>query len=199
MISKPKFIYQEIFNDEEIAINLINQEQHRLLTFLPKYMDYVRQDIKSNLLLQKRHKGYSLLYLAIKDFTDRVISNNPQKGLSELLILQSKNESIKSLLNSLESFASIAKENNLKKPDLSISMAESLHMLLTLIRECETSQEDIRILINLTSEQGSLMDEIRTKVSKLNGTSGHEQKALFLLTRLFERLVWQIRKHNSIQ
>ena len=43
------------------------------------------------------------------------------------------------------------------------------------------------------------MDEIRTKVSKLNGTSGHEQKALFILTRLFERLVWQIRKHNSIQ
>ena len=199
LISKPKFIYQEILNDEGIAINLINQEQQRLLNFLPKYMDYVRHDNKSDLLLQERHKGYSLLYLAIKDFTDQVISNNPQKGMAELLILQSKNESIKSLMNSLKSFASIAKENNLKKSDLSISMAESLHMLLTLLRECEKSQEDIGILINLTAEQGSLMDEIRTKVSKSNGTSGHEQKALFLLTRLFERLVWQIRKHNSIQ
>jgi len=199
LISKPKFIYQEILNDEGIAINLINQEQQRLLNFLPKYMDYVRHDNKSDLLLQERHKGYSLLYLAIKDFTDQVISNNSQKGMAELLILQSKNESIKSLMNSLKSFASIAKENNLKKSDLSISMAESLHMLLTLLSECEKSQEDIGILINLTAEQGSLMDEIRTKVSKSNGTSGHEQKALFLLTRLFERLVWQIRKHNSIQ
>ena len=43
------------------------------------------------------------------------------------------------------------KENNLKKSDLSISMAESLHMLLTLLRECEKSQEDIGILINLTA------------------------------------------------
>ena len=102
-------------------------------------------------------------------------------------------------MNSLKSFASIAKENNLKKSDLSISMAESLHMLLTLLSECEKSQEDIGILINLTAEQGSLMDEIRTKVSKSDITSGHEQKALFLLTRLFERIVWQIRKHNSIQ
>ena len=199
LISKPKFIYQEILNDEGIAINLINQEQQRLLNFLPKYMDYVRHDNKSDLLLQERHKGYSLLYLAIKDFTDQVISNNSQKGMAELLILQSKNESIKSLMNSLKSFASIAKENNLKKSDLSISMAESLHMLLTLLSECEKSQDNIGILINLTAEQGSLMDEIRTKVSKSNGTSGHEQKALFLLTRLFERLVWQIRKHNSIQ
>lgn len=199
LISKPKFIYQEILNDEGIAINLINQEQQRLLNFLPKYMDYVRHDNKSDLLLQERHKGYSLLYLAIKDFTDQVISNNSQKGMAELLILQSKNESIKSLMNSLKSFASIAKENNLKKSDLSISMAESLHMLLTLLSECEKSQDNIGILINLTAEQGSLMDEIRTKVSKSKGTSGHEQKALFLLTRLFERLVWQIRKHNSIQ
>ena len=55
------------------------------------------------------------------------------------------------------------------------------------------------MLINLTAEQGSLMDDMRTKVSKLNGSSGHEQKTLFLLTRLFERLVWQIRKHNSIK
>jgi phosphate:Na+ symporter len=199
LISKPKFIYQEILNDEEIAINLINQEQQRLLSFLPKYMDYVRQDKKSDLLLLERHKAYSLLYLAIKDFTDQVISNNRQEGISELLILQSKNESINSLMYSLENFTTIANENNFEKQGLSISMAESLHMLLTLLSECETSHEDIEMLINLTAEQGSLMDDMRTKVSKLNGTSGHEQKTLFLLTRLFERLVWQIRKHNSIK
>jgi len=44
-----------------------------------------------------------------------------------------------------------------------------------------------------------LMDKIRDQLMENKKLSNQEQKALFLLTRIFERLIWQIRKHSLIK
>jgi len=55
------------------------------------------------------------------------------------------------------------------------------------------------MLENLTADKGSLMDKIRDQLLENKKLSSQEQKSLFLLTRIFERLIWQIRKHSSMK
>lgn len=52
---------------------------------------------------------------------------------------------------------------------------------------------------SLTADRGSLMDSIRDKVLADQSLSNMDQKSLFLLTRIFERLLWQVRKHALIK
>jgi len=72
-------------------------------------------------------------------------------------------------------------------------------MILTLLQESQSSPEENEMLENLTADKGSLMDKIRDQLLENKNLSNQEQKALFLLTRIFERLIWQIRKHSLMK
>jgi phosphate:Na+ symporter len=79
-------------------------------------------------------------------------------------------------------------------------MVESLHMILTLLHEQQSDEGgDLQLIESLTSDRGSLMDSIRDKVLTDQSISNQDQKSLFLLTRIFERLLWQVRKHALIK
>ena len=199
LISKPKYLYPEAISNSTIAKNLIIQEQSRLLAMMPDYLESLRENNKGSLTQSERHEGYMTLCKNIKNFSDDVITLNPQNEMADLLKIQSKNESIESLLITLQNFVSTANELDVKKLTLSNSIVESLHMILTLLQESQSSPEDNEILENLTSDKGSLMDKIRDQLMENKKLSNQEQKALFLLTRIFERLIWQIRKHSLIK
>jgi len=199
LIAKPKYLYPEAISNSTIAKNLIIQEQSRLLAMMPEYLESLRENNKGSLTQSERHEGYMTLCKNIKNFSDDVITLNPQNEMADLLKIQSKNESIESLLITLQNFVSTANELDVKKLTLSNSIVESLHMILTLLQESQSSPEDNEILENLTSDKGSLMDKIRDQLMENKKLSNQEQKALFLLTRIFERLIWQIRKHSLIK
>ncbi|MDA0872334.1 MAG: Na/Pi symporter [Proteobacteria bacterium] len=199
LIAKPKYLYPEAISNSTIAKNLIIQEQSRLLAMMPDYLESLRENNKGSLTQSERHEGYMTLCKNIKNFSDDVITLNPQNEMADLLKIQSKNESIESLLITLQNFVSTANELDVKKLTLSYSIVESLHMILTLLQESQSSPEDNEILENLTSDKGSLMDKIRDQLMENKKLSNQEQKALFLLTRIFERLIWQIRKHSLIK
>ena len=99
----------------------------------------------------------------------------------------------------MQNFVSTVNELNIKQLTLSNSIVESLHMILTLLQESQSSSEDNEMLENLTADKGSLMDKIRDQLLENKKLSSQEQKSLFLLTRIFERLIWQIRKHSSMK
>jgi phosphate:Na+ symporter len=114
--------------------------------------------------------------------------------------MQSKNESIQNLVITLKSFVDTVNELKIKQSNLSDSMVESLHMILTLLYEQQSSEEgDLQMIESLTADRGSLMDSIRDKVLADQSLSNMDQKSLFLLTRIFERLLWQVRKHALIK
>lgn len=120
--------------------------------------------------------------------------------MSALFRMQSKNESIQNLIITLKSFVDTVNELNIKQSNLSDSMVESLHMILTLLHEQQSDEGgDLQLIESLTSDRGSLMDSIRDKVLTDQSISNQDQKSLFLLTRIFERLLWQVRKHALIK
>jgi phosphate:Na+ symporter len=199
IIAKPNFLYPEALENKHTAINLINQEQLRLLSFIPSYLDNLRTSQPATLSDLDRHTSVISLCQNIKVFIDEAVVIDQSNDMSDLFRMQSKNESIQNLIITLKSFVDTVNELNIKQSNLSHSMVESLHMILTLLYEQQSSEEgDLQMIESLTSDRGSLMDSIRDKVLADQSLSNMDQKSLFLLTRIFERLLWQVRKHALI-
>ena len=197
-IHKPNFIYKEASNDPILSYNLITKEQERLLQYLPDYMDYLRPKGLGNVSISDKHGQHLLLLNSIKIFSDEVIENSQGKGVNQLLIIESRNDSLKSILVSLDQFVLIADKKELKQSKLCSSMIESLHMILTLLKEHQFDEDNLTTIRSLTSDRGSLMETIRNRLAEDQNISNHEQKDLFILTRIFERIIWQVGKHTTI-
>lgn len=198
LISKPQFIYKEAANDPILSCNLISKEQERLVNFLPDYMDCLRSNNAMDFIASERHSGYLLLLNSIKTFSDEVIEKSQGTGIDQLLKLESRNDSLKSILVSLDQFVLTADKKGLKQSTLCSSMIESLHMILTLLEEYQIDEDNLTAIRKLTSDRGSLMENIRDKLIKDKDISSNEQKDLFMLTRVFERIIWQVGKHTTI-
>jgi len=200
IIAKPKFLYPEALENKHTAINLINQEQLRLLSLIPNYLDTLRASQRRTLSDLDRHGSMIALCQNIKVFIDEAVVIDQSNDISDLFRMQSKNESIQNLVITLKSFVDTVNELKIKQSNLSDSMVESLHMILTLLYEQQSSEEgDLQMIESLTADRGSLMDSIRDKVLADQSLSNMDQKSLFLLTRIFERLLWQVRKHALIK
>ena len=118
--------------------------------------------------------------------------------MDKIIKLQSHNEAIISLLGSLNSFISAVSETESFKDGLSGSIIESLHLILTLMEETVTSEESVDYLIELTSDKGQLMDSIRNTLLAESSTDIATRKSLFVSTRVFERILWQLRQMLNV-
>jgi phosphate:Na+ symporter len=114
--------------------------------------------------------------------------------MSSILELQSRNEAIISLLNSLHTFTTTVSETKNCSENLTGSIVESLHLILTLMEETVTNNDNNEMLIELTSERSQLMDDIRNRLLYDETTNMAERKSLYVSTRVFERVLWQLRQ-----
>ena len=133
----------------------------------------------------------------IKQFIDDLSHHELGQEMSSILELQGRNESIISLLNSLHSFTSTVSETENYREGLSGSIIESLHLILTLMEETAENDENIDLLMDLTSDKSQLMDNIRNTLLSDTTTDISNRKSLFVSTRVFERVLWQLRQMLS--
>ena len=196
-LSKPKFIYPEAIEDPDIAITLIKKEQDRLITTLSYYLDPIRENEGDAMPVNDRNTANLQLANEIKQFIDELSHHELGQEMSSILELQGRNESIISLLNSLHSFTSTVSETMNYKEGLSGSIIESLHLILTLMEETAENDENIDLLMDLTSDKSQLMDNIRNTLLSDTTTDISNRKSLFVSTRVFERVLWQLRQMLS--
>lgn len=193
-ISKTKYIYPEAVEDPDIAINLIIKEQNRLISSLSSYLDPLRSADNNAMPVKVRNAANMQLANEIKQFIDELSHHELGQEMSNILELQSRNEAIISLLNSLNTFTITVGETKSQRENLSGSIIESLHLILTLMEETVTSDENNEMLIELTSERSQLMDDIRNRLLYDETTNMAERKSLYVSTRVFERVLWQLRQ-----
>jgi phosphate:Na+ symporter len=196
-LSKPKFIYPEAIEDPDIAITLIKKEQDRLISTLSYYLDPIRENEGDAMPVNDRNTANLQLANEIKQFIDELSHHELGQEMSSILELQGRNESIISLLNSLHSFTSTVSETMNYKEGLSGSIIESLHLILTLMEETAENDENIDLLMDLTSDKSQLMDNIRNTLLSDTTTDISNRKSLFVSTRVFERVLWQLRQMLS--
>lgn len=113
--------------------------------------------------------------------------------------LQSRHEGLVALMHSLNSFTQTIKETKNYHTGLSAATVEGLHLVLQLMEENIDANENIELLQELTSDRSQLMDSIRNKLMTDSDTQVNDRKALFISTRIFERILWQIRQILKLQ
>jgi len=193
-LAKPKYIYPEAIDDPDIAISLIKKEQERLVSSLSLYLDPLRNPGTSCMSVTARYEANMSLANEIKQFIDEVSHHELGKEMSAVLELQSHNEAIISLLGSLNIFTATVSETKNFKDGLSGSIIESLHLILTLMEETASSHENVDFLMELTSDKSQLMDNIRNTLLTESEGDLATRKSLFVSTRVFERILWQLRQ-----
>ena len=193
-LAKPKYIYPEAIDDPDIAISLIKKEQDRLVSSLSLYLEPLRDPSPNCMPIAVRNEANMSLANEIKHFIDEISQHEIGKEMSAVLELQSHNEAIISLLGSLHSFTATVSETENFKDGLSGSIIESLHLILTLMEETSSSHENDEFLLELTSDKSQLMDTIRNTLIAESGGNIATRKSLFVSTRVYERILWQLRQ-----
>jgi phosphate:Na+ symporter len=196
---EPCYIYSEAVEDADTALILAAKEQNRLLIGLPNYLDPIRSEIvltKNKIPLDIRHAAACHLAEKIKSFMEETaMHNHSDIAIGRIFALQSRNEAIISLQDSLNSFVGTLQSTKNQKNSWTGSMAESLHLILTLLSDSLDEVSDERdVLFALTSDRSKLMEKIRD--SLLSGESGDmaERQSLFVSTGIFERIIWLVRQ-----
>ncbi len=193
-LAKPKFIYPEAIDDPDIAITLVRKEQERLISSLSLYLEPLRSSEPGCMPTNVRNEANLQLAKEIKQFIDEISQHEVGKEMSDVLELQSHNEAIIALLNSLNSFTTTVSETENFNDGLSGSIIESLHLILTLMEETVINNDNVDFLMELTSDKSHLMDNIRNTLLSESSTDMTVRKSLFVSTRVFERILWQLRQ-----
>ncbi|MGA1371280.1 MAG: Na/Pi symporter [Pseudomonadales bacterium] len=199
----PRFIdYTDAARDLQTALELAEREQHRMIRELPCALDPLRtQELAgAEMLPDAERRAASLgLNARIGEFIgDALRETSPGDRLPAVFALQSRNEALRSLQESLHDF--VAALVPAGSSVLASGLTESLHLILTVLVDqvCDGQQEEA-LLRDLTADRSALMENIRAGLMSLAPESraeghDHEAQALLLATGIFERAVWLVRQ-----
>jgi phosphate:Na+ symporter len=200
--SKLKYIYDQALYDPETALDLIEKEQQRVLQRFPMMLDFIRphENPKGKLTLKGLNDSTIQLNDEIDSFTTNLVNMNISHSSSErLLNIQNRQSLLESLRENIYSISVTITDANLSKELLPLfnNMIEALHTILLTMADVAKNKEDmdIRILLEITQDRGSMMEEIR----KSHMTGEYELVAadrpvLLFVTDLFQRSIWMIRR-----
>lgn len=201
-LSRPQFIYDKALGDAETAMDLVEQEQLRLLRRLPEMLDAVREEAPQTARVEPAalHAGSVAVAKEVAAFmTDLAGKNDSREALDRLLKLKTRNDLIGSLDESVYHLVqAVAAQYPSKalQPILQ-RFAEALHsLLLALVDAAEAPDAMHRDFLRLmTGDRGELMERIRRNFLRREGEFGYaEQQAFFTITSLFEQIVWLARR-----
>jgi phosphate:Na+ symporter len=195
----PQYIYPEAAEDLETALVLAKMEQDRLVAALADYLEPVRPESERTgapVTLKARHEAASHLAGLIKSLMEETAMHNHSDGAIErIFALQSRNEAIISLQDSLYSFAEALLATRNPESGWSGMMVEGLHFILLILRDSlEEDSDEHETLLKLTEDRSKLMENVRNSLlTEKSGELG-ERQALFISTGIFERIVWMVRQ-----
>lgn len=204
-----RYIYDEAARDSDTALALATREQDRLIAALPEVLDPLRPDEVPDAEIldnDERLEASRALTDRIGSFiADTASQNRSDSNVALIFGLQSRNESIRALQDSLHGFVDTlsAGQPVERESGLACSMVEGLHLCLVLLADSMKGDAEQReVLLHLCSDRGELMEEIRG--SLLAEAGGGEpglaaedtgrRQALFVATGIFERVLWLMRQ-----
>lgn len=195
----PKYIYPEAAEDLEAALVLARMEQDRLVAALPDYLESIRPESERTTIavpLATRHAAVSHLARQIKVLMEETAMHNHSDGAIErIFALQSRNEAIISLQDSLFSFVEALQATESPESGWAGTMVEGLHFIFMILHDSlEDGSDDHETLLKLTGDRSKLMETVRNSLLAEKSSKLGERQALFVSTGIFERVVWMVRQ-----
>jgi len=196
---KPQYIYPEAIEDPDTALMLVKREQDRLLANMADYLIPLRYGEPLANQPPDNAEQYRLdgqIAVQIKNFMEEIALKDQSMALvARIFALQGRNESIISIQVSLLSFVNTLIDSNNAQNSTSQAMVEALHLVLSVMKDALDNDEDVEMLMKLTSDRSTLMEQIRTSLLAGDGISDMAtRQSLFISTGIFERLLWLVRQ-----
>ena len=185
--SRPRYLYPQALDDAPSALQLVAAEQRLLTGRLPHILDPVREDSDGSVSVST--VAMAALEVEIGRFTTELLARAmPPESLQEAVRLQARLGLITALRETLDDYVSTAQELAGSTPAASVgAMSEALHLLLEELRDIDKDTTG-EWLAELASDRGEMMQQLRRQAA------GAGQERFVVLTGLFERAVWLIRR-----
>lgn len=205
-VSKPRYLYDQALGEPETALALVDREQARLFGYLPVYVG-ITDHLDRGEAMPKQGAvlpAATALNKAIGRFLDDLADSGAARDVLELVanrqarnsLLQSIHESLHELAGALAAGSEAAAMRSLRT-----NLTEGLAALLMTAHDavCSGDPDDLDLLQQLTADRDSLVDQMRRRVMAADRTlSAHDQHTLYIVTSLFERIVWMLRRYGAL-
>ncbi|MGE0715000.1 MAG: Na/Pi symporter [Alphaproteobacteria bacterium] len=198
-LAQPRYLYDEALHEPEIALDLVEREQERVVTLLPEVLDRVRSDVApGGTATDDLARGLRALGAATDRFLADLLARQPgADAVGRAVALRSRNEAMLAQLDTLVSLVGTAEKLAAQERlgPLVESMVESLHLLLTTTAETMVAPDSagIEMLRLMTGDRGEMVEQMRrSALADHRDLPPATQNDLFLVTGLFERSVWLV-------
>lgn len=185
--SRPRYLYPQALEDAPSALQLVAAEQRVLTGRLPHLLDPVRDDSDGSINVST--VAMAALEVEIGRFTTDLLARAmPSDSLQEAIRLQARLGLITALRETLADYVSTVQELADSTPVGPVAaMSEALHLLLEELRQIDNDSTG-EWLAELASDRGEMMQQLRRQAAAAG------QERFVVLTGLFERAVWLIRR-----
>jgi phosphate:Na+ symporter len=193
-LSLPRYVNPDCLNSPETALDLVAMEQLRVVQVLVEYMKYARGD--RSVKLGSLHKAAQTLSGEIRPFLGMLVKEPiPASLAARCLAFQRKEDTLSSLEENVFLFAETVGARA-SSAEMATSLTEALDLLVMTAADALQSQAagDVRLLLDLTSDRGNMMEELRRGLRPDERNALEDVSALHYASTLFERNVWLLRQ-----
>jgi phosphate:Na+ symporter len=205
-ISRPRYIYDQALSEPETALALVDREQARVFSLLLVHLG-VKDHLDRGDAIPPRGSVLSAataLDQAIAHFLTDLADTGAARDVLEMVAnRQARNSLLQSIHESLNELGDTASTpfEAAAIQSLSTNLSEGLAALLMVaedaVRSCDA--DDLSLLRQMTADRDSLVDQMRRRVIAADKMlSAHDQRTLYTITSLFERIVWMLRRYGSL-
>ncbi|MDQ0509235.1 Na+/Picotransporter [Ancylobacter amanitiformis] len=194
-LAEPAFLLREALGDPATALELSLREVARLTTRLPQMLDRVREDGPTHgpAPAALRLAGATLA-ATVKTYLASLLDSSPTRPqVAVALLLDEAATTAGALHEALAEFAQEAAQA--REVPTAQRLVEALHAILGAVADHAEAlgAEDPALVIALLGHRDQLMEGLRLRLSSQEDIAPAAQNALFRMTVLFERIVWQAR------
>ena len=203
-LSHPRHLIIGAASDPDTGLELAEREQIDLLARLPGYLELARPEFEpqDQVDLKTRSEAFRAISREVHQFLSLIInkdvSHQTTRQLLGILERQGLLDSLEKSVNKITTIL-LAENQTLEFQDIAGKFLEGTQtVLLSAVDAAQGSDDDIELLVRMTSDKGGLMKKIRAEYLALaENIDPKSQAELLDLTNLFERATWLLRKYGE--
>ncbi len=201
--SSLRFLDENTMKDPAVAVIMVDKEQGRLVQRLPAFIEFLRgrwEGRGDSGELDIQYQSYINLSKKIEFATSELMDKGLDKENNQKLVHAINRQNL--LLSLGENLYQLI--GSLNRSQWSADMDTLIHNIVeasdTILLSAgdafgSGSDEDLQMLLVITSDKGDVMDNMRLKyLSIQEKINADEKHVLLFITEQFERMVWLIRK-----
>lgn len=193
VLGRPAFLIDEALADPELALELVEREELRLLQRLPPMLDAVRAEAAGGGFSADALRAAGLSVAdAIRRYLEAILGADP--GHHAVVLAMRRQRVLDNIVALHEAVAEFQRAVRIAQAEAGEAvgrMVESLHLLLEVLVDVASTHDvaEQEMSLAMLGDRRQVIEGLRTRLMKAS-RDAKVQEALFRSTVLFERIVW---------